>query len=248
MTPGIYSTVSALNARWAQQDISAKNISSVNTVGNKRQVSSFESILKHSLEKGLPPSVTTLNRGQEPTFNLEMGSLQATHQPLDAALINKYDFFQIQTPSGTRLTRSGHFTVNVNREVVNDAGYPVLNSSGEKIILPTNGAAAFQPDGSITVEGQPSQQKLGIMTLDEKDVAKLESEGGSIFSAEKATLTQNNSLSLLKTGHLESSNVDMPSEMVQMIQNQRMFDMLTRTLQIQDDGLGKAIQDLSGTT
>lgn len=250
MTPGIYSAISALNARWSQQELSAQNISNVGTPGHKRQVTAFSAFLRNSLEADLPPSSTTLAASLPTSYDLRNGALQDTKQPLDVA-INGDGFFQVQVADGvTRLTRSGHFRPDKNSLLVNDAGYPVLNDRGNTITLPSKGDVAIAPDGSImvTLNGQttPSGDKLGVVALDKKDKTKLASEGGLLFTSGDAKLNPVQDVKLLTTGHLESSNADVSREMVQMIQNQRMYDMLTRTLQMQDDGLGKAIQDLSG--
>ena len=90
-----------------------------------------------------------------------------------------------------------------------------------------------------------SGNKVGVVTLAKADQIKLASEGGLLFTSGDAQLNPVRDVKL-STGNLESSNTDLSSEMVLMIQNQRMYDLLTRSLQMQDDGLGHAIQDLSG--
>lgn len=249
MTPGIYSAISALNARWSQQELTAQNLSNVGTPGHKRQVTAFSSFLRNSLDAEMPPSATTLTASQLPSFDMRNGNLQMTSQPLDLA-INGDGFFQVQTSPGvTCLTRSGHFRPDNNRQLVNDAGYPVLSAQGGTITLPSKGDIAIAPDGGImvTLNGvvSPSGDKIGVVTLAEADKKKLTSEGGLLFASGDAQLNPVTNLKL-ETGKLESSNSDPSREMVQMIQNQRMYDMLSRSVQMQDDGLGKAIQDLSG--
>jgi len=258
MTPGVYSTVTALNARWAQQERIAENISGANAVGHKRQVSSFgafQQAMQAASKPGVPGLSTLQNlpenqmlTGQTGVGSLtyampastdwSAGSFKKTDGPLDAA-ISGNGFFSVQTPAGVRLTRNGHFSIDKDNRLVNDAGFAVLGDTGP-ITLP-EGSAAIQADGSILVDGKRAA-KLDVV---EVPANELIFEGGSMFSTNVKPEAVKDLL--LAPGALESSNVELPKEMVGMIQNQRMYDLLTRAFQTQDEGMSKAIQDLSGS-
>jgi len=243
MTPGIYSIASGLNARWQQQEVSAKNISGAAINGYKRQVVAFGSF-QQVLHTSMAPDVNAsqLNNPlpyvHSAQYNMEGGAHKTTGGALDAA-IDGPGFFEVQTPQGNRLTRNGHFAVNADGQLVNQAGYRVLGENGPITI---NGKdPKFENDGNVIVEGE-IVAKLRVVNAG--NGSQLQSEGGELFSAGEQKL-EALSDAKINAGCLESSNVELPEEMVSMIQNQRMYDLLTRALQTQDEGIGKGLQDIS---
>lgn len=237
MTPGIYSAVSGLNARWTQQERIAENISSANAIGSKREVPAFGTF-QRALQQAGAEQGAALNYAQPANIDWTQGPLQKTEQPLDAA-ISGPGFFSVQTPAGPRLTRNGHFHVNESSQLVNDAGAQVLGRNGP-IRLP-KGNPAITANGTVTVNGKA----VDTLQIFDPPTTALKSEGGgSLFSMGDLKIDPVKEPQLA-IGALETSNVELPKEMVGMIQNQRMFDMLTRAFQTQDEGLAKAIQDLS---
>jgi len=236
MTPGIYSAVSGLNARWTQQERIAQNISSANTIGSKREVPAFGTF-QRALQQAGAEQGAALSFAQPTSLDWTAGPLQKTDQPLDAA-ISGPGFFSVQTPDGPRLTRNGHFHLNESSQLVNDAGFQVLGQNGP-IRLP-KGNAAIAANGTVTVNGKA----VDTLQIFNPPVDNLKVEGSAMFSMGDLKIDPVKDPQLA-AGSLESSNVELPKEMVGMIQNQRMFDMLTRAFQTQDEGMSKAIQDLS---
>jgi flagellar basal-body rod protein FlgF len=244
MTPGIYSIASGLNARWQQQEVSAKNISGAAINGYKRQVvafGSFQQVLHTSMAPDVDKSQlhNPLPYVHNAQHNLEGGAHKNTGGALDAA-IDGPGFFEVKTPQGNRLTRNGHFTVNSDNQLVNQAGYLVLGDSGAPITINGNDPK-IENDGNIIVDGEIAA-KLRVVKV--ANPAELQSEGGELFSAGEQKLEVLDDAKV-NAGCLESSNVELPQEMVSMIQNQRMYDLLTRALQTQDEGIGKGLQDIS---
>lgn len=239
MTPGIYSAVSGLNARWTQQERIAENISSANAIGSKREVPAFGTFQK-VLDKASAANDAALNFAQPGSIDWTPGPLQKTDQPLDVA-ISGSGFFTIQTPAGARLTRNGHFHVNETGQLVNDAGFAVVGRNGP-VRVPVKGDVAITGSGAVTVSGK----SVDMLQLVDPPTSALKAEGGGMFSFGNLQLEQDKDAQL-SIGALESSNVELPKEMIGMIQNQRMFDMLTRAFQTQDEGLAKAIQDMSAS-
>lgn len=242
MTPGVYSIVSALNGRLTQQERIAENISGATSVGHRRQVGAFGSFDKVLREAQGQTSeqklVAPLSYAQAPAFDMTNGTLQSTGLPLDSAIVGE-GFFAVQTASGQRLTRNGHFTVDTDNRLINDAGFVVLGRGGA-ITLP-DGEVAIQNDGTITVNGRAEAQ---LEIFRPSDPTQLRHEGASTFSFEGTTIDPVTNPTLAP-GKLELSNVELPREMVAMINNQRMYELLTRAFQTQDEGVGRAIQDLS---
>lgn len=243
MTPGIYSIASGLNARWQQQEVSAKNISGAAINGYKRQVVAFGSF-QQVLHTSMAPDVNAsqLNNPlpyvHNAQYNFEGGAQKTTGGALDAA-IDGPGFFEVKTEQGSRLTRNGHFVVNAEGQLVNQAGHLVLGDRGPITI---NGKdPKIENDGNVIVDGD-IVAKLRVVRV--ANPSELKSDGGELFSAGEQKLDVIDDAKV-NAGCLESSNVELPQEMVSMIQNQRMYDLLTRALQTQDEGIGKGLQDIS---
>ena len=240
MTPGIYSTVSALTARWSEQEKSAENLSGANTVAHKRQVvgyGSFDNVLHSSTS--LSTTAQPLPYAQAAVSDWTNGPMEANRQQTRRSDQRQWLLPDTST-SRIRLTRDGHFSVNSAKQLVNDAGYPVLGTRGPITI--SGNDVQLAADGKVLANGKPIDQ-LDIVTVDHPE--KLQTSGGGLFAAGNASTKPFNGT--IAPGNLEMSNVDVPTEMASMIQNQRMYDMLTRAFQAQDEGIGKAIQDLSGS-
>lgn len=244
MTPGIYSLVSAIDARWVQQERIADNMSGASGTGHKRRTGGFESfgqVLHDSQGSNTNKNlVAPLSHAQPSIIDFSSGPLKSTEQPLDVA-INGKGFFVVQTPVGERLTRDGHFNLNASSQLVNHAGFPVLGSKGPITISEKNGRISFGADGALLVNGNPTDKLKFVVPTQPQN---LQPEGESYFVLGGSPVDPN-PIAQISSGFLESSNVELPRELVEMLSNQRMEELLTRAFQMQDEGIGRAIQDLT---
>ncbi|MEI6231515.1 MAG: flagellar hook basal-body protein [Planctomycetota bacterium] len=241
MTSGIYSLVSGMSARWQKQDSHSTNISGASAIGQKRLMTTFSSFQKALQDAQQPSSGTSFQSpsvsAQTPAFDWSPGRMKLTGESLDVA-IQGPGFFQVQTPNGTSLTRDGHFKLDSSNRLVTSQGHPVLGESGP--ITFSSRDVNIKSDGTLTAKGQNAGRLKLVMP---ERLNQLKSEDGTYFSSGAAKLVRASSATLAPN-YLEESNVDLPREMVGMIQNQRMSDMLSRAVQAQDESYGKAIQEL----
>jgi flagellar basal-body rod protein FlgF len=228
--------VSGLTARWAQQERIAENISGAGLIGHKRQIGAFATFDAALADAQAGASAAPQTIAQPNSFDLTGGPLKRTDQPLDLA-IGGPGFFALQTPEGVRLTRNGHFSVNHENILVADNNYPVLGARGPLKLPP--GTATVQPDGTVLVNGGAVGR---LQVLAPTDPRGLQSQGDNLFAAAQ---TRPVAAPAVSAGTLESSNVELPKEMAGMVENQRLFDLLTRAMQTQDEELGRAIQELT---
>jgi flagellar basal-body rod protein FlgF len=77
------------------------------------------------------------------------GNLEQTGATYDVAIAGN-GFFQVQTPSGMRYTRDGHFSLDNNGNLATSQGYPVQGDGGAITIAPTDGQVVIAPDGTIS--------------------------------------------------------------------------------------------------
>ena len=158
------------------------------------------------------------------------GNLIETNNPFDMA-INGRGFFQVLRPDGTiGYTRDGSFQINSEGQMVT-AGGLLLQPS---ITVPADAASVtIGTDGivSATVPGNTAPVQLGnIQTADFVNPTGLQPIGENLFLASGASGTP-------LVGELESSNVNVVKEMVDMIEAQRAYEVNSKAISTADQML-----------
>lgn len=249
---GVYTALSGSMAQSLKMDTIANNLANVNTPAFKKDQQVFQEYLTAN-EK--PPSVIQVPKvpaSIESFYDLqggdksyvdtkgtytvfEQGGLKPTGNSLDVA-IDGDGFFEVATPTGVKLTRSGNFTLDGNGQIVTKEGFPVLKSgvAGED---PSTRTLKFNGQGSITItdtgdvlEREQLVGKLSLVKVANLD--GLKKIGNSLYdfkSNQNAEVLgiQNPSL---KQGFLETSNVNIVQEMTDMIQTQRIFESTQKAI------------------
>ena len=139
---------------------------------------------------------------------------------------------KIDTPSGRRYTRDGSFGLDDNGRLVTKEGNPVLGVAGP--ITLDRGEVKIAADGTISQGGQVK----GKLLLTDLDPASIATEGGSLYTA---TATAASTASV-RQNHLESSTVNVVSEMVDLIRVMRAFESNQKSVQSHDEALQASIQ------
>jgi flagellar basal-body rod protein FlgG len=194
--------------------------------------------------------------------NYGMGNITKTDRLLDVALSNPSQFFRIgvQTDAATveyRATRDGSFHLSPSAdnsnmlELVTSSGHSVVDPNGQKILVPADyKQVTFRPDGSIFVtdkNGITTQNQLSIFHFDKPQL--LESKGDNTydlpFNLQELGYNENdiarvinpNEGSLVQ-GSLEQSNVDLSSEMTNLVMTQRSYQFNARAITLSDEMMG----------
>jgi flagellar basal-body rod protein FlgG len=147
-------------------------------------------------------------------------------------------------PDGTfAYTRDGSFTPDQNGNLVNASGYPL----NPQITLPQDTTAVtIGTDGTVTVteQGQTTPQQVGQITLTNFiNPNGLTSLGLNLYQQSLASgdpiegTPGQTGLGTIAQSSLEMSNVDMASEMVNMIVGQRAYEANSKTIQTVDQML-----------
>ena len=161
----------------------------------------------------------------------------------DAAIQGK-GFFQILKPNGDiAYTRNGEFQVNSTGQLVNASGYRVQPD----IIIPENSLSiTIGADGvvSVTQPGNPAPAQVGVIQIaDFVNPAGLQSIGGNLMIETGASgapvvgSPDTNNLGSLIQGSIESSNVNVVEELVNMIETQRAYEMNSKAISTADQML-----------
>jgi len=170
--------------------------------------------------------------------HLEAGSLRATGNTFDAAL-NGDGWFTIQTATGERYTRDGHFALDAEGTLVNASGQPVLGEGGTINVAPDETDFAIAPDGTVSTSAG-EKGKLRIVNFD--DPAAMQKEGDNLYLASAAPNPAQNFR--VAQGYIEESNVQAVTEIANMVQVQRAYISTARQLESMAELKKQAIEQL----
>ena len=172
------------------------------------------------------------------------GTLQATGNPLDAALQGD-GFFQVTLPDGsTGYTRDGSFGVDANGQLVTSGGLAVQSDTGGTLVVPAGAIdVRFDDAGQlIATDTTGTNQIVGRLGLSQfANNAGLQANGQNLWSPTAASgpaapLAQGAATApIVVAGALEGSNVDMADEFTRLIQAQRGYQLNAKVVQAWDD-------------
>jgi flagellar basal-body rod protein FlgG len=205
---------------------------------------SNENINPTGLQVGLGVEVS----GNQKLFS--QGSLIQTEQKFDFA-IEGDGFFQIMKPDGNiAYTRNGAFKISDEGQIVNSQGYALEPA----VILPIDATVdsfTIDPDGKIyaMMVGDDSLTEIGELELARFiNPAGLSNQGGNIYDATPASgqaiisLPGEDGMGQVAQGKLETSNVMIVEEMVNMIMAQRAYEIASKGVTTSDEMLQLANQ------
>ncbi len=234
-------------------EVISNNIANVNTTGFKRQRAEFQDLLYQDLlragtnssESGtVVPSGIQIGLGVKPAavYRItEQGNITITNNDLDMA-INGKGYYPVELPSGDiGYTRSGAFGRSPDGDLVTANGYIVQPG----ITIPTNAVGISvnaQGQVSATIQGQTTPLVVGQLQLATfANQAGLRAIGDSLFLETTASglATTGNpgaaGFGTIQQGALETSNVNVVSEITNLITAQRAYEMNSRVIQASDE-------------
>ena len=259
MIRSLWIAKTGLDAQQTQLDVITNNLSNVSTSGFKRARAVFEDLLYQTLrqpgaqssQQTTIPSGLQLGTGVRPVATERIhtqGNLTQTGNALDVA-IQGGGFFQILLPDGTTAyTRDGAFQKDAQGQIVTSSGYPLQPA----ITIPANAqSVTIAKDGTVTVlqAGSSAPTQVGTIQLAGfVNPGGLQSAGENLYleTASSGTPTPNtpgtNSVGTLNQSYLETSNVNVVEELVNMIQTQRAYEINSRAIQTSDQMLARLAQ------
>lgn len=252
MIRALYTAASGMSAQQANLDTVANNLANSATAGFRRRRLQFEDMIyQNMITPGSPQSQQTTSAGLQIGLGtrsaatemiMTQGDFNQTGNKLDLA-IQGAGFFQVSRPDGTiAFTRSGNFHRNNQGMMVTADGDTVLPS----ITIPSNATdITISQYGvvSATIPGQSTPAQLGTIQLATfANPGGLNSIGGNLFEQTASSgnpITDNpggnTGMGTLQQGYLESSNVDVVAEFVQMILAQRAYESNSKVVHVADD-------------
>jgi len=247
-----------MNAQQMMVDVTANNLANINTSGFKRSQIDFQDLLYIKMrESGAEvvsgmksPSGMEIGSGVRAASTVKVftnGELVNTGRNLDMAILGD-GFLQVSMPDGTtKYTRDGALQTNADGQLVTTTGYPIEPA----ITIPTNAVAIdIGKDGSVNVTtASGTQSVVGIIQLARfPNASGLSSEGDNLLAETEASGTATtgtageNGFGIIQAGFLEKSNVQMVTELVNLITAQRAYEVNSRAIKAGDEMLRNAIQ------
>lgn len=243
-----------LEAQQTRMAVVAQNLANVSTTGYKRGRAMFEDLLYQNIVQA---GGQTSQQSQAPTgLNLgtgvrvvatdkqfSQGNIINTSNPFDLAIQGR-GFFEILLPDGSQsYTRDGTFQIDQDGQVVTSSGYTMqpavtLPPGAQSITVGVDGVV------SVVIAGSPDSVQVGTLQLvDFLNPAGLQPRGENLYIETVASGPPQpgspglNGLGTLVQGALETSNVNVVEEFVNMIETQRAYEMSSRAISTSDEML-----------
>ncbi len=261
MIGALWASKTGLDAQQTRMSVVSNNLANVNTTGFKRTRPVFEDLLYQNVRQvGAQTSQDTeyptgmyLGTGVRIVATEKLysqGGLQETGGSFDLA-VQGGGFFEVLLPDGTAgYTRDGSFQVNAEGQLVTASGYEVQ----PPVTVPDDAlSVTVGADGtvSVTTPGNATPTTIGqIQLTDFINPAGLQPRGENLLleSAASGPPTVGtpglNGLGNIVQGSLETSNVNVVEELVNMIETQRAYEMNARAVSTIDQMVGFLTQSL----
>ncbi|WP_346949153.1 flagellar basal-body rod protein FlgG, partial [Dyella sp.] len=230
------------------------NLANANTTGFKSSRASFQDLMYQNVrqpggqttEQTQSPSGLMLGTGVRVVGSEKLftqGNPQQTGNALDLAIQGR-GFLQVTQPDGTvAYTRDGSLHLDQNGQLVTASGYQL----DPAIVVPQNAqSVTIGTDGTVsaTLPGQAAPQTIGTVQLaDFINPAGLQPSGDNLYletassGAPQIGQPGLNGLGTVTQGSLESSNVNVVEQMVDMIETQRTYEMNSKAISAADSML-----------
>lgn len=241
-----------LNAQQTRMQVIANNLANVNTTGFKRDRANFETLLYQNIRPAgaqtsdstqltTPLSVGTGVRIVNTEKLYSQGNLVTTDNALDVA-IDGQGFLQVLMPDGRiGYTRDGTLSKNAEGTLTTASGYVIqpeiqIPDNAQSITISADGIVSVQtPDqveaqevGQITLATFPNPR--GLEPLGENMVMESPASGAPVVGAPYA-----DGMGKIVQGALESSNVNVVQELVDMIETQRAYEVNSKSISSSDE-------------
>lgn len=249
MLRSLFTAATGMEAQQVNIDTIANNLANANTTSFKRSRASFHDLLYQTLRAPGQSSTagTVVPGGIQIGSGARLasvdklfteGSIKITDRNLDL-MIEGDGFFRVQKNDGSiGYTRDGHFTKDNTGRLVTSDGFPVV----PEIIVPSESQDLnVGMDGVVTVKVGNETQEIGqVLLANFVNPVGLKSEGRNIYAPTEASgdpivsSANQNGIGRIAQGQLESSNVNIVEEMVNMIAGQRAYEINSKVIQTGD--------------
>jgi flagellar basal-body rod protein FlgG len=258
MNLSLYSAATGMEAQQLNLNTIANNLANVNTPGFKRSKIEFQDLLYQKPTRAagtdsgggnLVPTGIEVGNGSRVAATSKVftqGQLTSTGEKFDVA-IQGDGFFEIQRPDGTTgYTRDGSFKLSAQGQIVNIDGLPVL--SGFQPVPPGATGVTISENGQVTIQSTNGDTSFRVTLTRFANASGLRSLGGNLYEETAASGTPETGqpgeqgYGSIMQGYIESSNVNIVEEMVNLIVAQRAYEINSKSIQTSDEMLQNIAQ------
>ena len=238
MQNGYYQATGGMVTQFNKLDVITNNLANINTSGYKRDdvvIADFKRIFKETQDE-LPienhtrdasrfvnTTIDGIPQVSQEYTDFSLGSLKATNNPLDLAMTREDAFYLVQTKDGeVRLAKDGNFQLDDEGYLVNKQGYKVLSS--DYFNNPQNAGA--------------QNARLFVAQVD--DIRALQKDGDNVYKIDDLTRIRDlKNSNAIRQGFSQGSNVNPVTEMVGLIEANRMVEMYQKVMTAHMDDLNQ---------
>lgn len=244
MIRSLYTAYTGMINEQKRLDVISNNLANSATVGYKKENvtnQSFQDVLTIKIRDGSEmynnTSIGTMNRGVkigEVYTDYGQGSMRQTGNTYDLAIEGK-GFFSVSVTDANgnesiKYTRDGSFKLTQDGYIV-DADGNRLQGEGGNIQIPAGAKdVVIGTDGSVYADGELIDQ---IQLTDFEDYNYIKKYGDNLYEAVEGAVTKE-AQGLVQQGYTEQSNVNVVSEMVEMISITRAYEANQKVIQAAD--------------
>jgi flagellar basal-body rod protein FlgG len=244
-----------MQAQATNVEVISNNIANMSTTGYKRRRAEFQDLIYQNLRRvgsNSSDSGSVVPAGAQVGLGVrtaaiyrisEQGNLTQTSNSLDLA-VRGNGYFQVTLPSGdTAYTRDGTFGLSPDGQIVTADGFVVAPG----ITVPSNALSiAINSSGQVQVSlsGQTTPSTVGTLELATfPNEAGLDAQGDNLFLQSAASGSPNTGtpgtpgFGTVMQGYIETSNVNVVSEITSLISAQRAYEMNSKVITASDEML-----------
>ena len=262
MNPALWISKTGLEAQQTNIATISNNLANASTVGFKKERAIFEDLLYQAVnqpggqssQNTKLPSGLLVGSGTRVVATQKdhsQGNMLTTDNSLDL-MVSGRGYFEIEMPDGTTsYTRNGQFTLNDEGMIVTPgSGYPLLPQTQVPAEAQT---ITVSEDGEVSVSlpGQTNKQAVGQLNVaDFVNPAGLQPVGQNLFIQTSASgdpiegVPGSQGLGKIVQGAIETSNVNVTEELVNLIESQRVYEMNSKVISTVDEMLSYTNQNL----
>lgn len=235
MYKGIYIALSGATLKQNQIDMISQNLANASTLGYKKDKMAFQDFMMSQMNGQQDTlEARTLSDLSAVRTDFTSGNMVRTGNPLDVA-IDGSGFMSLE---GGKFTRRGDLKLDTTGYLINTQGVKVLGKNGP-ILIAGKGVVDINPAGDVSVDGVRIDK---IRLVDFPDMNALRKSGEDSFETQQTPV---DSKATLKQGYVETSNIEVVREMVQLIAAMREFEMSQKAIQSFDEATAKVTTDMA---
>jgi len=231
----LYVAMTGARENMFAQQVHANNLANATTTGFKADLEQARAM--RVIGEGIPSRVYSMS--ERPATNIESGTLIQTGRALDVA-VQGNDWIAVQASDGSeRYSRGGELTLDLNGQLLMPNGTPVLGNGGAPIIIPPAEEITIANDGGITIRplGSPADELAVVdqIKMVTADVGELWKGDDGLMRTDNLAPLPASQNSQLRSGYIESSNVNAVAELTSMISLSRQFEMQVKIMKSADE-------------